>query len=218
MNTKELNAAPISSILAHYNELAKAAGLKELKGFKDKPTAIAKVAQIKAVIAEQKKEASKPAKKVAVKAAKKAAKKSSNRDPLGEEETKKGRGAVAVFDYEPAERQTAPRPGTLRGRAFELLQVGTTAEDLEDLVVTFWKEKGIKPEEQKIGKRLRALELVRLLRYQNGYGFKEKNGQIYVIGDLSGSKPAKAVKESKVPAKKAAKKATKKTAKTEDVL
>lgn len=207
MTTKQLNESKLSTLVEYYNELAEGAEQKTIAKFKDRETAIKRIAALRETIkveAKAKAKAEKDAAKLA-KVAKPAKVKSD--DPLAKPSGK--RGAVAKFDYEPGERQTAPRPGTLRGRAFELLQVGTTAEDLEDLVVEFWKEKGMDLDAMKIGKRLRALELVRLLRYQNGYGFKQdKDGNIVIVGDLGGSKPTKEVK---------AKKGSKKTA-ADDVL
>jgi hypothetical protein len=210
MNTKQLNEAKLTTLVEYHNEIAEGAGVKTVKSFKDRETAIKRIGALKESIKlEAKKKAA--AEKAAAKAekSKKAAK---GDDPLAKPPGR--RGAVAKFDYEPGERQVAPRPGTLRGRAFELLQVGTTPEELEDLVVKFWKEKGLKPEDQKIGKRLRALELVRLLRYQNGYGFKqEADGSIVVIGELGGSKPTAVTKKSKKDKAKKEKKS-----KSDDVL
>lgn len=212
MTTKQLNEAKLSTLVEYHNEIAEGAGLKTVKSFKDKETAIKRIGALKESIKAEAKKAA--AAEKAAKKSEKSKKAAKGDDPLAKPPGR--RGAVAKFDFEPGERQTAPRPGTLRGRAFELLQVGTTPEELEDLVVKFWKEKGMDIDNMKIGKRLRALELVRLLRYQNGYGFKqEADGNIYVLGDLGGSKPTKETKKAK--SKKADEPEPKKS-KTDDVL
>jgi hypothetical protein len=203
MTTKEMNDATLSNLVNYYNELAATAGEKPVKSFKDKSTAIARIGNMKVLIkiadGKAKREAAAKAKADA-KAAKdkakpKKAKKEKGDDPLGEEP--KTRGAKPTYNHEPAERQTPPRPGTLRGRAFELLQVGTTAEDLEDLVVEFWKQKGANLDDIKIGKRLRAL------------GFREEDGYIYLVGNVQGTGPAKTTKAAEKAAAKAEKEAAK---------
>ena len=146
-------------------------------------TAPAKKATTKTAPAKKATTKTAPAKKATTKTApaKKAtsAKKAPTESTTGSEPGR--RGKVAVFDHEPFTVQQEPREGTFRAKVLGMLEAkgGTTVEEIMEAFQAYWDEKGIAP---KVDLRLRALEIIRLLRYQNGFGFKtNKEGRIVAL-------------------------------------
>lgn len=88
------------------------------------------------------------------------------------------RGAKADFLRNVGETVRVPRvregKTSLRQLAYEMLCTGCTVKELIQLMVD-WHKKN-KLNSPLIGHRLRALEIIRLLNYQNGFGF-------YNVGD-----------------------------------
>lgn len=94
--------------------------------------------------------------------------------------TDSNRGKMATFDYEPFKIQQEPREGTFRAKILKMLEraKGASVEEIMEAFQAYWDEKGIQP---KVDLRLRALEIIRLLRYQNGFGFRSEKNRIFAV-------------------------------------
>lgn len=199
--TKNTNDRPLKELVEEYNNKAKTYGnpaeFNTVKTFKDKKTALKRLALIDEALQE-----AKPKKKAAPKKATKSAPKKKKSKPSqaeidalldgtpSEGKPKKAkakkkasngpskrRGRTATFEYEAHSDGVAePREGTLRADCLTMLEGGCTIDNLEDKMRAYRDKKGA---EWKVSCRYRALEILKLLSNQNGYGFTEgENGVI----------------------------------------
>lgn len=123
----------------------------------------------------------KPATKKAAPKKKAPAKKApAKKNPKTKSPSAGGRGKVANFNHEPFTVQQEPREGTFRAKVLGMLERknGASVNEIIKAFEDYWAEKGVNP---KVDIRLRALEMIRLLRYQNGFGFKQEGSRIHAL-------------------------------------
>lgn len=80
--------------------------------------------------------------------------------------------------FSPCKVQTEPREGTIKHKALMLTREGCSIEALIELIVAQYAKTD---KEMKCSARYRGHQVLRLLSSQNGYGFKQEKGLIYVI-------------------------------------
>jgi hypothetical protein len=188
--SKTYEEMSLAELTAAYNNKAETYGnavdFPKLKSFKDKATAIARNQKIDAELTPAPaKKAKKATKAQEPKAEKPKAKGKKAKDATQAEleellgaAPKKRRGRKASFEYEPLASITEPRDGTLRADCLAMLLEGTTIDELEAKMVEYRDTKGV---EWKVSARYRALEILKLLNLQNGYGFTEEDGKIWAV-------------------------------------
>lgn len=173
----------MKELVETYNEKAEQWGnpadFQKAKSFKSKEIAIKRLELIDAALEGEGEEEPAP-KKNAKKAAKKRTKKTSTDKEIEDliDAPKKKRGRKPSFEYEASEKQTEPREGTLRADCLDMLREGCTIEELEAKMVEYRDAKGA---EWKVTPRYRALEILKLLSQQNGFGFTEEDGKIWAV-------------------------------------
>lgn len=91
------------------------------------------------------------------------------------------RGRKPRYDYDANPKGAVePKKGTLRYQALELLTDGASIEELEEFMEDYRDRKGA---EWKMTPRYRALEILKLLSKENGYGFERDadDGKIWAL-------------------------------------